>query len=144
MTTSLLDVNVLVALCWPNHVHHAAAAEWFASAHAEGWATCPVTQSGFVRVSANRRVIPDARSTREARTVLRSLIGVPGHVFWTDDVALADAPELDDASLQGYRQVTDAHLLVLAARRGGQLVTFDGGLEELGIAPVTRLRVDRS
>lgn len=143
MTTALLDVNVLVALSWPNHVHHAAAAAWFSSAHADGWATCPVTQSGFVRVSSNRRVIPDARSPREATNVLRALTAIPGHEFWTDDVAMADAQELNTTLLQGYRQVTDAHLLVLASRRGGQLVTFDSGLEELGVAPVIRLRVDR-
>jgi predicted nucleic acid-binding protein len=31
--SSLLDVNVLLALAWPNHVHHAASRTWFASSH---------------------------------------------------------------------------------------------------------------
>lgn len=137
--TVLLDVNVMVALAWPNHVHHEPAVSWFANAHAAGWATCPVTQSGFVRVSANRRVIPDARSPREAVTVLRSLIATPGHDFWTDDVALADAPEVDFDQVQGYRQLTDVHLLTLASRNGGTLATFDSGLSALGIAEVTLL-----
>jgi uncharacterized protein len=142
VSVPLLDVNVLVALAWPNHVHHRAAVSWFTSAHADGWATCPVTQSGFVRVSSNRRVIPDARSPREAATVLRALLGMAGHAFWADDVSIAHADEVDLGRLQGYRQVTDAHLLALAARRGGRLVTFDGALADLQIAPVVVLTLD--
>lgn len=121
----LLDVNALVALAWPNHVHHAAATTWFRANRAHGWATCPVTESGFVRVSANRRVIPTARTVTEAVDVLRALRLQPGHTFWSDDVSLVDATEIDPADLAGYRQVTDAHLLALAVRRGGRLATFD-------------------
>lgn len=33
--------------------------------------------------------------------------------------------------LQGYRQVTEAHLLALALRYGGKLVTFDRGVQTL-------------
>lgn len=127
----LPDVNVLVSLAWPNHVHHGAAREWFGDAHGHGWATCPVTEAGFLRVSSNRRVIPDARSVREALAVLTALRGVAGHRFWADDISLADCPEIAVAALDGYRQVTDAQLLALAARRGGTLVTFDRGIGAL-------------
>ncbi len=133
--STLLDVNVLVALAWPNHVHHRAATEWFLSEHARGWATCPLTQSGFVRVSSNRRVIPDARAPGEAIEVLRRLCGQQGHRFWADDIALSDCPEIDLTRLSGYRQVTDAHVLALAIRRGGRLLTFDRTIELLGTKP---------
>jgi toxin-antitoxin system PIN domain toxin len=129
--SALLDVNVLVALAWPNHVHHRAATEWFLSEHVRGWATCPLTQSGFVRVSSNRRVIPDARAPAEAIEVLRRLCGQQGHSFWVDDIAISDCPEIDPTRLSGHSQVTDAHLLALAIRRDGHLVTFDRTIERL-------------
>ncbi len=132
--TFLPDVNVLVAIAWPNHVHHTAARNWFADGRAAGWATCPVTEAGFVRVSSNRRVIPDARSVREAMSVLRALRAVGGHRFWPDDVSLAACPEVAFDDLQGYRQVTDAMLLALAARNRGTLVTFDRGVADLAQA----------
>lgn len=130
--TDLPDVNVLVALAWPNHVHHAAALEWFGDARSRGWATCPVTESGFVRVSSNRRVIPDARPLTEVVGLLRRLREVGAHAFVDDDTSLATTPHVDVARLQGYRQVTDAHLLALARARGLRLVTADAGLADLG------------
>jgi len=133
--TSLLDVNVLVALAWPNHVHHAAATSWFRARHRSGWATCPVTESGFLRVSSNRRVIPTARTVGEALDVLRALRAQPGHSFWPDDVSLATAEEIDLARVAGYRQVTDAHLLCLAIRRQGRLATFDHALASFTSVP---------
>lgn len=98
---------------------------WFAQCAAHGWATCPVTESGFVRVSANPKVLPAPISVPQARQVLGSLRDVAGHRFVTDDVSFADA---DIPRVAGYRQITDAHLLVLARRRGLVLLTFDSGL----------------
>jgi uncharacterized protein len=37
----LLDVNVLVALLDPAHLHHDAAHAWFEVKREGGWATCP-------------------------------------------------------------------------------------------------------
>jgi uncharacterized protein len=50
---ALLDVNVLVALFDPDHVHHEAAHGWFAANRAAGWATCPLTENGLIRVLSN-------------------------------------------------------------------------------------------
>ncbi len=138
--SALLDVNVLVALAWPNHVHHTAATTWFLREHEAGWATCPVTESGFVRVSSNHRVIPGARGPAEAIEVLARLRQQSGHTFWVDDVALGDCPEIDAGRLLGYRQVTDAHLLALTERRGGRLVTFDRSVVELA-PPIARVEI---
>jgi toxin-antitoxin system PIN domain toxin len=122
---ALLDVNALVALAWDSHVHHARAREWFTAQSSAGWATCPVTESGFVRVSSNPKVLPHPISVEAAREVLAALRALAGHAFLVDDVAIGDR---DVPSMSGYRQVTDAHLLTLARRHGRRVVTFDAGL----------------
>jgi uncharacterized protein len=119
---ALLDVNALVALAWDAHVHHAAVRAWFAASATAGWATCPMTESGFVRVSSNPKVLAGAISVEQARAVLRALRQHEGHRFMSDDVSLAD-PEIP--RLLGHRQVTDAHLLALARRNDTRLLTFD-------------------
>lgn len=129
--TYLLDVNLLVALAWPTHVHHGAALAWFRRSQASGWATCPLTQSSFVRVSSNSSVVSDAKSPQEAIHLLRRIVALPHHVFWHDDVSVASSEFLDEVPLVGYRQVTDAHLLALAESRGGMLATLDGKIRSL-------------
>ncbi|MCP4205390.1 MAG: PIN domain-containing protein [bacterium] len=128
---SLLDVNALVALAWPNHIHHETAHLWFAEQQPRGWATCSVTESGFVRVSSNPATTPEARSPAEAIQLLEIMVAQPGHVFWTDDVSLATDELVSRQRLVGHRQVTDAHLLSLAIRHGGRLATFDRGMLQL-------------
>ena len=92
-----------------------------------GWATTPVTESGFVRVSSNRRAIPRACTPGEAIALLRQVRGLPGHVFWVDEISPADPQAVPFQRVIGYRQVTDAHLLALAIRHVGRLATFDRG-----------------
>lgn len=125
---ALLDVNVLVALAWDSHIHHARTREWFATSSLQGWATCPVTESGFVRVSSNAKALPSALTATAARDVLTALRGVGAHRFLSDDVSMTD-PDVPPTS--GHRRVTDAHLLTLARRHGVAMVTFDAGLAEL-------------
>lgn len=122
---ALLDVNALVALAWDSHVHHAAMRAWFTANSSAGWATCSITESGFVRVSSNPIVLPSAIGIDAARGVLSTLRSHPNHRFLTDDVSMGDS---DVPSIAGYRQVTDAHLLTLARRRGVRLVTFDSSI----------------
>ncbi len=122
---ALLDVNALVALAWDSHVHHASIRAWFAANGVAGWATCPVTESGFVRASANPVVLPSAIGVGAAREVLSALRSQQGHRFLTDDVSLSAG---DVPAIAGHRQVTDAHLLTVARRHGVRLVTFDKGI----------------
>lgn len=124
----LLDVNALVALAWDSHVHHAPTRSWFAANSADGWATCPLTESGFVRVSSNPTVLPSAIGVEEARRVLALLRSVGSHRFLADDVSMTDD---DVPALVGHRQVTDAHLITLARRHNVRVVTFDGGVRAL-------------
>ncbi len=132
----LLDVNVLVALAWPQHTHHGAARRWFARTGRHRWATTPVTESGFVRVSANPVAIPDAVRPAEACALLRRVRSLPGHQFLPDDVELVFDEAVDPTRVVTHRQVTDAHLLALATRHGAVLASFDQGLESLA-APDT-------
>jgi uncharacterized protein len=126
---ALLDVNALVALAWDSHVHHAPMRAWFMANSSAGWATCPITESGFVRVSSNPKVLPSAIRVDAAREVLSALRARHGHCFLTDDVSASDS---DVPAIAGYRQVTDAHLLTLARRRGVRLVTFDASILAIG------------
>jgi toxin-antitoxin system PIN domain toxin len=125
---ALLDVNALIALAWDSHVGHATMRRWFQDHHRDGWATCPVVESGFVRVSSNPKVLPHPVATGDAREVLRALRATAGHRFLADDVSPCDD---DVPEIAGPRQVTDVHLLVLARRAGVPLVTFDMGFARL-------------
>ena len=121
----LLDVNVLVALFDPGHLHHEAAHEWFAAVRAEGWATSPTTENGFVRVVSNP-AYPGRRTTvADAVARLRQFAASGHHTQWPDDVSVLQEQVLEASHLAGHREVTDAYLLALVVRRGGTLATFD-------------------
>ncbi len=143
MSAALLDVNLLIALAWPTHVHHQHAHEWFAANHARGWATCPMTQNAFVRISANPKIITKAVEPRQAMGLLGQIVALPHHQFWPDDLPFLD-PVVPTEQLVGHRQVTDAYLLGLARHHQGRLVTLDRGLAALlppGRAPLDLLEI---
>jgi toxin-antitoxin system PIN domain toxin len=122
---ALLDVNVLVALFDPNHVHHDIAHEWFAESRAAGWATCPLTENGFVRVLANPAYGSAIRRAPELISRLRRFCRSGHHQFWPDMVSLRDETLFDPAFAGGHGLVTDVYLLGLAHRNHGRLATFD-------------------
>lgn len=124
----LLDVNVLVALAWDSHVHHVAARSWFRRRASRGWASCPLTEAGFVRVCSNPKVLPAAISVADAREVLRALRAAGEHRFLANDVSMSD-PDL--APISGHREITDAILLAVARRNSMPLVSFDCGVADL-------------
>ncbi|MDQ3660528.1 MAG: PIN domain-containing protein [Actinomycetota bacterium] len=128
---ALLDVNILVALAWPNHVHHAPARRWFQQESKRGWATCPLTETAFVRVSSNARAVEHAVTPGEAIELLTRLREWSGHSFLNDDVSIATSSLVAWAMVVGHQQVTDAHLLALSRRHGARLVTFDHGISNL-------------
>ena len=128
---ALLDVNVLVALAWPNHIYHISTRKWFRKRKKIGWATCPTTENGFIRVSSNARVIPEAKSPREAALFLKDLTAIERHVFWPEESSIIDDRWISLERIHTYRQITDAHLLSLALRHEGSLATFDRGILNL-------------
>ena len=125
MKAALLDVNVLVALAWPNHVRHDAAHAWFSRHAGAIWATCPITQCGFIRVSSNPKITGGSVSPRDAHTVLCGMTAHKHHVFWPADLDYSLAENRCAALVVGHRQVTDAYLIDLAVRHKGRLVTLD-------------------
>ena len=122
--TALLDVNVLIALFDASHVHHTTAHDWFADHGRNGWATCPVTENGFLRVLTHPQaaVEDDYQSLRAG---LRTFCAGSGYSFWPDAVSLRDDRLFDQSLVLTHRQLTDIYLLGLVVRMGGTLATFD-------------------
>lgn len=122
---ALLDVNVLVALFRASHVHHEVAHDWFEEQRPHGWATCPITENGFLRIVSNPAITPEAMRSADALDLLRRFRASGHHHFWPDDVSYCDTAVFLPAGGLGHRQVTDVYLLGLATRMNGTLVTFD-------------------
>lgn len=125
---SLPDVNVLVALFFPHHVHHEVAHDWFADARRQGWATCPMTENGFLRVALQEAARgDDVALQRPAALVdyLSRFCASGRHHFWPDSVSLRDESLFDPEIVRGAKQLTDVYLLGLAHRMRGRLITFD-------------------
>ena len=126
----LLDVNVLIALVDSAHVHHQRSQAWFENHHEFGWATCPFTENGMVRVLSQAAYPSGQRMPAEGVEILGMLKAAfrSTHQFWPDTISLTDLSLFEPALLAGARQVTDAYLLALAASREGILVSFDCSL----------------
>jgi toxin-antitoxin system PIN domain toxin len=127
----LLDVNVLIAMAWPTHQAHEKVQEWLARHAREGWATCPLTQTSFVRILSNPAFSPNALTPGDALTLLQTNLAHPAHRFWADDVSLEEALEPLTHRLAGHQQVTDAYLLGLTIEKKGKFVTLDRGVRTL-------------
>lgn len=121
---ALLDVNVLVALFDPDHIHHDLAHDWFADQNKVGWATCPLTENGLIRVLSSPR-FRTGLTISDIAARLRMLKSAGRHLFWGDDVSLTDERLFRSKSMRGHRQVADVYLAGLAKAKGGHLATLD-------------------
>jgi uncharacterized protein len=121
---SLLDVSVLIPLLQKNHVHFDRAHRWWLANREEGWASCPLTQNGFVRIVPQLR-FAEPVLVSEAFNLLFDLIAATDHAFWPDNISLLDEQLIDRSRILGPKQLTDIYLLALAVKHGGRLVTFD-------------------
>jgi toxin-antitoxin system PIN domain toxin len=121
---ALLDVNVLLALLDSDHVDHARASDWVAEEIDDGWASCAITQNGFVRVISQPRY-PSPVPPSEAIERLSRACDTQFHEFWPCALSVLDFSVVDRSRLHGPRQVTDAYLLALATSQGGRFVTLD-------------------
>jgi toxin-antitoxin system PIN domain toxin len=124
---ALLDVSVLLPLFDAGHIQHRKAVVWCAANAKAGWASCPQTQNGFARIVCQPKYPRPARML-DALAVLRQQVGEADHQFWPDDVSIADETLFDPAFILGPNQIADVHLLGLAVKHGGRLVTFDRGM----------------
>ena len=121
---ALLDVNVLVALFDGNHAAHAPAMRWFDEHGEAGWASCPITQNGCVRVMSQPGY-PERIPIANLVERLRQATAHRAHEFWPDDASLVDEKAIDASRIHGPSQLTDVYLLALAFSHGGRLVTLD-------------------
>lgn len=142
MSIFLLDVNVLFALFDSTHVHFDAAHRWFVASGDKGWATCPTTENGFIRIASNLRYPHGGPDSGDVMMRLADFCSREEHHFWSESVSLRDL--LRPGAVVTHRQITDVYLLGLAAHHGGKLATFDrriptsavyGGREALTVIP---------
>jgi toxin-antitoxin system PIN domain toxin len=122
---ALLDVNILVALFDSEHIHHELAHDWFSDHKQYGWATCAVTENGFVRIVTRPEYASPPNRPEQVLAGLRAFRKSSGHHFWANSLSLADERIFNPAFIRGHRQVTDIYLLGLAKTNGGCLATFD-------------------
>jgi toxin-antitoxin system PIN domain toxin len=124
MNRSLLDVNVLLALLDSDHVDHEKARDWMSHEIRYGWASCAITQNGFVRIISQPRY-PSPVHPAQAIERLAEAASTEHHEFWSCSVSLLNSNAIRPDRLHGPKQVTDAYLLALAVSYGGRFVTFD-------------------
>jgi uncharacterized protein len=128
---SLLDTNVLIALLWPAHSFHRVAQDWFHKNASDGWATCPITQSGFVRVVSQASFSPNALTVPDALAALEKNLSHPNHEFWPDELSVPECVALLQKPLQGHRQLTDAYLLGMTIYRKANFISLDQRIASL-------------
>jgi len=124
---ALLDVNVLIALLDQAHPHHDAALVWLKANIKHGWASCPITQNGCVRIMSQASY-PGVRPAAQIIERMRAAIDHAAHEFWPDDTSILESRVVDETRVHSARQITDTYLLALSVRHGGRLVTFDSGI----------------
>ncbi len=137
---ALLDVNVLIALLDSDHTSHDSAMSWFTKHAREGWASCPITQNGCVRVLSNPGY-PNPLTVQAVIERLAAACREDIHEFWPDEISLLDPTVVDSARIHGPRQLTDLYLLALAVQHDGKLVTFDGGIALPAVRKATPRRL---
>lgn len=125
MPCHLLDVNVLIALVDPAHADHERAHDWFGSVGHRGFATCPITENGLLRIVGHPQYPGSPGPPSAVADALRGLRALPAHEFWPDAISLLDDSAVDATHLSHHARVTDTYLLALAVSRGGRLATLD-------------------
>ena len=124
---ALLDVNVLIALLDAGHMHHANATQWLSAHLEEGWASCPLTQNGCIRI-LSQAAYPNRAPAAEVAVRLAEATQHPAHHFWPDAVSLLSPGLMAWNNLLTGRRITDAYLLALAVENHGVFVTLDQGI----------------
>jgi toxin-antitoxin system PIN domain toxin len=123
VTTYLLDVNLLLALTDPMHIHHKRAHNWFVEKGQQAWATCPLTENGFIRIASHPNYPNRPGDVPAVLDIFHQLCEARGHHFWPDDVSILQVLKSD--AIITHAQITDAYLLGLAVYKRGKLATLD-------------------
>jgi uncharacterized protein len=121
----LLDINLLIALCDADHEHHEQVRKWFGEASTQGWATCPLTENGLLRIMGHPGYPGGPGTPAGIRPLLQKLRNHRSHHFFPDTVTLADEYLITDFNCIGPKGLTDLYLLALAVHNKASLVTLD-------------------
>ena len=129
---ALLDVNVLIALLDADHTLHRRANEWFADDARGGWASCPITENGCIRIMSHRgypNSVPVVAVTERLLQAAADRL----HEFWPDDLSVLDGGAVDPTRIHGPRPISDVYLLALSVQHGGRFVTFDSAVSRAAV-----------
>jgi toxin-antitoxin system PIN domain toxin len=121
----LFDVNFLIALLDRQHMHYEAAHRWVNSVEELRWATCPLTENAFVRITGKPSYPNWLGSTAAALQCLRENCSQTNHTFWPDDISLLQEALWTNQRLISTAHLTDLYLVALAVKHRGKLVSFD-------------------
>ena len=124
---ALLDVNVLVALLDGGHLHHGLAMDWLAAHSRKGWASCPLTENGCLRI-LSLPAYPNPQPPARVAERLAAATADRSHAFWPDSLSLLEPQRLRWEHVLSTRHITDVYLLALAVANQGCMVTFDRSL----------------
>ncbi len=130
--TALLDVNILIALADAKHQSHEIVSEWFLSVKARSWATCPITENGFIRILAQPAYTNLTDDIEAIRKILLRLRAAPGHQFWPDSISISETNRI--TNLHNSKATTDLYLLALAVKNKGQLATLDSKIKATSVS----------
>lgn len=137
---ALLDVNVLIALLDSDHSSHDSAIDWFIRQTREGWASCPMTQNGCIRIMSNPgypNPLPVQAIVQRLAEACRQSV----HAFWPDDVSVLDSDVVDPTRILGPRQLSDIYLLALAVKHEAKLATFDSGIPVAAVRKASKQNI---
>ena len=131
MTHYLLDTNVLIPLLWPLHTEQASLRRWFRANAEASFATCSLTQAGFLRITCSSAITGERFTLSDARALLLDFTKWPGHTFWPTTMSYFEATAPFERRMYGPKQITDAYLLGIAKHHGGKLATLDTAVKSL-------------
>lgn len=139
---ALLDINVLVALFTARHLHHDVAHDWFTDNAAAGWASCPITEGGLLRILGNPARAGEHLALPKLLENLKAFCEHTTHSFWPDTPSLRDDRVFNVEMIRGHQQLTDVYLLGLAVVHGGRLVTLDQRVPLAAVKGATRASLE--
>lgn len=123
--TYLLDVNILIALLDTLHIHHKKSENWFFDIASKSWATCPITENGFLRIVTSTAYENIDANFKEALTRLNHLREIGNHNFWSDEISFPSSKDLFPQYVINSKEITDIYLILLAKKNKGKLATLD-------------------
>jgi uncharacterized protein len=129
---SLYDVNILIALFDPHHLRHEQVLRWHELNAQHGWASCPITQNGLIRVMSQTKY-SNPQSLRDMLGVVQHFSAHASHQFWADDISAADPTHINPEVALTPSMLTDAYLLALAVKNNGRLITLDSRISHTAV-----------